>query len=696
MSISETTKKRLYQLGGAAEIAGLALTVRRWLFNTAAVDPINWRIHAVGPPVGILWFMIAAALAVIAVGACGKPDRFGYKLLPALLLSPLLLLPPQIPALLLTLAVCSWCAYRASDCRCRHAAVMSRRHCQWIVAILALAVGAWSFLVQKRAFDTMFLAYQDWGEYTECYLKLAFGAEPLKAFLARAGHFNPLPNLMMSALLYLFTAPETVFAASAVLIASLPVLAWKLAEESRLPKGCALGFAVIAAFNPIFINQSLSLFYGFHPVLFQGPLILLFLLMERRKCRWGMIAAIAASLCVQETAAVLWFGYGIYLMTRKKYLAGIMLAALCLSFFMLTSYAIMPWVFGSSDNPQTFHYAQLGSTPVEIILSPLLRPKAFFGTLLQKQNLFFIAALALPFCGLVAKRAPIIGAPLLLGVLLQGSPLIKNPAMQYGFELSVLLLGCAVTDLGEARSHIRYRTLPGAVFMTLLCALLYAKVPCGKYSTAALFRMPKAAETIAYLRRFSTGDTRVLSTRRLRLYHMFDRATAPLDGEWRVNDTIVLGLDDEMEEVNGVRRRLLKNPQAMPLTSTNFCGSTFTVWKIAPPGVPRPPLPFMMRTTPQSFAALGGMLASADDHFSLRIRQTGDRQLQLSVRLERRVDYDVNVELIFLRNGKSVHHRLPFGDGILPAWAAAPGETYVVDIKDADPDRLSVELTPRP
>lgn len=697
MRISETAKRRLLQLGGATAIAGIALTIRRWIFNTVAVDPIHWQIRPAAPPVGISWFLLAAAVAVIAVAVCGKADKLGRKLLPALLFVPLLLLPPEMPVLLATLAVCSWCAYRALNGRCRCVLTLPRDWHTWAVAALALAAGAWSFVIQKRAFDTMFLAYQDWGEYTECYLKLAFGAESLKAFLARAGHFNLLPNLLMSAALYLVTVPETVFAASALLLASLPLLTWKLAREYRLPDGCALGFAAIAAFDPIFINQSLSLFYGFHPVLFQGPLILLFLLMERRKCRWGMIAAVIASLCVQETAAVLWFGYGIYLLTRKKYSAGLLLAAGCPLFFLLISHAVMPWVFEAVGNPQTFHYAQLGGSPMEIMLSPLLRPRAFFGTLCQMQNLYFLTALLLPLGGALSRRPLIIGAPMLLGVLLQESPLIKNPAMQYGFELSVLLVGCAVTDFRGAKRDIRRgAALRSAVFMTLLCAFFYARIPYGKYPAAVLFRMPKANATIGYLRKFSTGDTRVLTTKRLRLYHMFDRATAPLDGEWRVNDTIVLDLDDAMEDVGEARRRLLETPQAMPITSTNFYGSTFTVWKIAPPGVPRAPLPFMMRTTPQEFAALGGRpLDSSDANFSLRLRQTAGRGTRLMIRLDRKIAYDVDVELRFESGGQPIHRRHPFGEGIRPAWAADPGETYVLDIKEAEPDRLSVVLAPR-
>ena len=117
----------------------------------------------------------------------------------------------------------------------------------------------------------------------------------------------------------------------------------------------------------------------------------------------------------------------------------------------------------------------------------------------MKRTLLLTLALAL-------LAALLIALPLFLGVVMQASPDGKNPAMQYGFEITVVLLCAAVAaagDLLEKRTIKDNRDLRAGVrtvtVMTLLCALCWSRLPVGLYSTKTIFRFADATETIAAL-----------------------------------------------------------------------------------------------------------------------------------------------------------------------------------------------------
>ena len=688
---------------GALAFVAIALTFRRWWCNTAAIDAVYYAVHPVRNPVGAEWFVVAAAAATILVLVRKRLARSGEVLFPALLFYPLLILPPGFPALAGVLAVTGWCLYRALQWKCA-LPPLSPRAGVIATAALSFVVAGWSFFIQNRAFSSLFLAYSDWGEYAECYLKLASGQTPWSSFLAQAGHFNPLPNILMSGLLRCFPSPAVIFLTGAMCLGALPGLSYRLARLHRLPPGAAVGCAAMAAFNPVLINQSLSLFYGFHPVLFLGPLILAWFIFCAGKNRAGMVVVFATALLVQETAAVFFAGYALKLLLEKKYLSGAALGLLCLVVFAVVSYWIMPAVLGGSNNPQMFHFAQLGDSPLEVVLSPLLRPRAFFDTLLQRQNLYFTAALLLPV-GALALRAPLqlaTGIPLLAGVLLQQSVEVKNPAMQYGFELSLITIAAAVAGAGELLRSRKRTALPQfrggvrcTVIMTLLCSAFWGRLPSGKYPASEILKRPDATGTIRFLRRCSEPGGRVLSTRRLRLYHMFDRRTAPLDSSWESGDTIILDLHDGMEPVDLLRRRLAVDPRAIPVSSKNFYGRQFAIWRIAPPGTPRPPLPFIRNIPEENFQQLGLPLPQDNPDFAARLTRSPRNTPVLLLRLLRKVAYDVEINLSLRLPQRTVTRRLCFGDGVYPAWSASPGETYLLELPDADMESIIISLTPR-
>ena len=687
-------------ISGAAVLTGLVLTVKRWAFDTLAIDAITYTVYPAEPPTPIWPFLSAALAATAAAAALKRLERIGTKLAPCWLLLPLFVLPHDFVNLAAALAVVAWSLSRFLNGKPPKIRLPKSGTYCFVLLLSALVVG-WSLFIQRRAFGSMCLAYQDWGEYSECYLKLVDGEVPLRSWPVQAGHFNLLPNLIMSTLFRIWRTPETVFFVSAILLGVLPVLIYRLAREHRLPRNAAALFGFAAAFSPILINQSLSLFYGFHPVLFQGVLIVGFFIFERRRCRIGMTTMIALSFLVQETAAALWFGYALYLLSRKRFRFGTALALASLVYFAAVSRIVMPFACGSTDNPQLFHYAQLGDSLWGVLLSPLVRPRVFWGTVFQKQNLFFAAALLLP-CGVLALRAPrrmLIALPLFAGVMMQESGDVKNPVMQYGFEITVVLLCAAVAAAGNM---LQKRTVAGknilrsgirtVAVMSLLCALGWSRLPIGLYSAKSILRFPDATGIIDTLRRYSDPGGRVLSNKNLRPYYMFDRRTAPLDSEWKTGDTVVLDLADTMESVDSIRRRLLNDRRAVPCFPPDLRPSRFVVWKIT--GAPRPPWGFLCRTDEKEFQRIGLELQQDDPAFEARVTRAPDGRLLVLVRLKNKIDYDVTIELKLRRDGKESYHPVGFGN-IYPMWYATPGDTFIVPIPDGTPTALQLAITRR-
>ena len=72
-----------------------------------------------------------------------------------------------------------------------------------------------------------------------------------------------------------------------------------------------------AALSPVFGNLNLCIFYGFHPIYFAIPALLLFFIFRAGNNRPGMILCMFATMMMKETMMIFWTGYGLWLLTRR-------------------------------------------------------------------------------------------------------------------------------------------------------------------------------------------------------------------------------------------------------------------------------------------------------------------------------------------------------------------------------------------
>ena len=99
--------------------------------------------------------------------------------------------------------------------------------------------------------------------------------------------------------------------------------------------------------------------------------------------------------------------------------------------------------------------------------------------------------------------------------------------------------------------------------------------------------------------------------------------------------------------------------------------------KITPPGTPRPRLPFLLRRPPEEFAVWGKPLPQEDPAFEARIAPARNGSVLL-IRVNKKVAYDVIIELEILQDGKLSRRKSRFGSGVYPAWQARPGDICAV------------------
>ena len=699
---------KLLSLAGAAAAAGAALRhLTLGVYSTKLLKGVQFSPDA-GWTNFIFPFLCAAAVLWFARG---RERRYEYAFRPFWLLLGVFVWPAgESSVFCYALAVFVWGVLRlgaggkAPDLR-----EIPGIFAGAAVGVLTAGVVVWSFLLQCAAFDSWFLIFGDWGIYSECYLRFASGAGSVKELLCAAGHFNVLVNLLMTGALRAVPSPRTVFFINSLAIASAVPLCFLLARKNALDRSASLLMALCAAVYPVFTRQYLCLFYGFHPIIFFIPALLTFFICRSAGSKRGMVLCIGLSLLIQETVAVFWGGWGLYLIAvERKYRKGAFLLLFSGAWFAFLACFLQPWAAGAAVYGQNFHYSALGATPFEAAFSPFLRPGAFWGSLLSPRGLFFTAVLLTPVWAAVLAFPGLLlaGLPLLAGVLLQSSDEVKTPLLQYGVEISTLLLCAAIVNLGRLRRgeapllRVRGNAFRGALAATAagigLGYLFFGfGFKFGLYPGDTYRHGPDASRAVAFLKKhLPEHPVRILATGRLRTHFMFDYPTAPLTEEYREGDFLIIDLHDpafeDMAKIEALRRKLYRDPRTRPVTHVNWYGKQIVLLKIVPKETPHHIL--CRKVGKELFERAGGRaLASGIDGVSVRC---DGGALHFRIDRELPCDCDVFIDLQF-PDGKVKTLEYAWDFGLFPAWSQGPGTLWSVPLPSGF-SRIGVRFKVRP
>ena len=154
----------------------------------------------------------------------------------------------------------------------------------------------------------------DWSFYALEYIRLG-GEWARRGSSLQRRTLNLLPGCCGSVVRVHSSVPD-IFVATRGAVSAVPC-GYFLARSYRWERSAAAWFAVALAVHFTLNNQTLSLFYGYHPIVWFIPLGMLFFGFKARGRRKTAGVMLALSLLVQETVAAVWFGYGFMLMFRR-------------------------------------------------------------------------------------------------------------------------------------------------------------------------------------------------------------------------------------------------------------------------------------------------------------------------------------------------------------------------------------------
>lgn len=659
-----------------------------------------------------------------------KLRRLAQVLSPLLLLYPLLWFAwDNFFFLPLSLILFGWSAFRACSmfsgvlywkwARGRHF------HSAWIPVLVGMlyVVGIfWGFSMQAQAYRSMFLLYSDWGTYADGYLNLLkTGGPAWWNWLSTGAHWNPFVNLVMTGAMWIYPRAETVFAMNSIVIYSAVPLSYVLGRAGGLSRGISLFFAVAAFLNPSYSHMNLTLFYGFHPVNFIIPLLLLFFLFREKNSRLGMGIVFCLTLMVQETMMIFWVGYGLYLLVRREWRIGLALILFSSLGFVFLSSWVLPRICGTNVYPLSFLFDTLGRTPAEIALSPIHKASVFWSTFFQWQNFAFLLTLMIPFffCLWVSPSMMIAMVPLLAGIFMRSSIEVKSIMFQYGVETTTLFLALALLNVCRTMRkepsrlpsllNVGMKKYPSKTLALALCAATAVTVlgayQCfamtkfiGKCTLDNLFPESDVTDLIREMKEIIPPGSRILSTERLRAHFMFDFPTDRFTASRRPGDILILNFYDVMmndrKTLERVRREIAFDKRVVPLMTCLKNDQQFIVCRVMDSVNVS-----MIRKLPvvefAEFDSLGVPIPETDPHFAGRyVNMNGKYLFRWQIR--KTPEYDVDIKVFLECSHGTVLHRQAFGFGLFPAYSLEPGSVFQFEVNLPGVRNIQVEVVKLP
>ncbi len=349
-----------------------------------------------------------------------------------------------------------------------------------VVVLMTTAACGWWLFQGVTAFHDYLLGYCDFAQYgwrvANTWAGRGFMMETpgLPAFW---DHF--CPSVALLAPVWGMTHDVRLFIVLQAICLSLPAIFVYLIVRrwgGSGTTGClwAAAFLVFPAVGQLNLNYS----YGWHPgsvamVLFFAAM---FALVAGRR---GTAAILAAFACTwQDYVAVnlAWFALVMMLVAwPKRWSHGKevsrmgapnplaselppwawMVTAGVAALYFLAIYQLAPF-----SQEETARFGNLGDTPAEIMLSPVLRPEAFWGNVFRQRSVTFLLALTVPLglSNLLRGWKTLLGASLPLGVLVAWDfPPATSIAFQYHALTLPVLFAAAISGatIGNGRCQAR-------------------------------------------------------------------------------------------------------------------------------------------------------------------------------------------------------------------------------------------------
>ena len=699
------------------------------IYNTVfEIDSVNLvfysvickeKISAVAFPVSLAFSIwLIAMMFAYAVKTLNSPDtitRLNRALLPLLLMPSIFLLPIAFHMTFIFIAVIGVSLFRyfllfQPDGICPRWEFQRQWPALLILLALSMAFIGYGFYVQKKAFDTAYISWGDWGYFYESLHNTLNG----RWFWLNKLHINFLGSRFCPGLIILlpymkfFGSPYAFFLMSSTILASGGILVYLLGRGMNFTVRESMIFGVIYFLIPGFFNMNLCLTYGFHEIYFTIPTVLLAFYFYERKKYTPALLFFLGSMTFQETIPVLWLGFGVVALLKSRFRLAAILIVVSLAYFYFANQIAVPYFRGEVFNASVFRYEHLGNTMGEIALSPLTKPDAFWGSLLRPGTFYFLAILLLPVFILTLSFPLGLAAAGLLFMFLciEKTDQTQNIMLHYQtMMLEVIIINMLycyrrlkdgeispwfkwlswLVPVNNGSNACRNAGLFATFFTALLCFFIYSNTHFSKNPLPDFNAFSDCRPAVSKFGEFIPPGTRVSSTLRMAahfcvrndVYHDLN----PSQSRYPIQEYVLLDLLDPLSgNTFPLRDYLLKTKNYKLIHSYGDEIHFILLLKQQAVTSASPDVSNIPRSTWPTF---GIPITLNDDNFSARwkIKSQSNQTttVQVGLRVENPVDNEVVIRIALLGEKQSLLRSNIFGKGWYPLRQASPGDTYLIE-----------------
>ncbi len=353
-----------------------------------------------------------------------------------------------------------------------------------IVWISASLLSLFYFWQQVHYWKDLALGYADCAEYARLLnntvynpRELFMSANPEKPMFW--GHFEP-GILLFAPLWALWPDLKMIFALQVVVIVGVSLPLYWIGRRVFRERVAALLLVAAWLVYPSASQLIYSASYGFHfgnvclPLYF---LALAFWLDGRS--RWALAAAAWALLMKEEAAIVMgMFGLYVAIFERRLWL-GTAITVTAFGYFLVVTTLIIPPVrLGHYELLRFFD--DLGHSKWEIFLSPLTRPRIFWGKLFEARSFYFAAALLAPLLFYPLRKPHVLCVGLLTFVFDCLYPALKSICYHYQAALLPVVFWALACALQHKQLQARRAALLGVIGSGAMISIFLGNMPYSK------------------------------------------------------------------------------------------------------------------------------------------------------------------------------------------------------------------------
>jgi uncharacterized membrane protein len=442
-------------------------------------------------------------------------------------------------------------------------------------AVVSAAVGlSVYYLVQQiHYFNNFQLGYADCGDYARTMFNTLYN--PRELFLRVNpdrplfyDHFQPgflpfvplwflWPDLKVTILLQVL----------AVMACTFPIY-W-IGQKLLQDKTAALLLVVIWLVFPPVSQFVYSGSYGFHCGNLCLPLYFLSLAFWlRERPGWALLFAVWAIL-LKEEAAIPIGTFGLYLTlfgNRRK--LGIAIATVSFAYFLIVTSVVIPAISHQSYMAQS-HFAPIGETKKEILLSPWNNPKEFWGNLFAPSSFYFAALLLAPLLLVPLKKPSVLFVGSLVFLFDCLNPTLKSIRYWYQLALFPVVFWALAAALSRATPARQRAVLSGATVAGVLLSVFFGNVFWSKATMVALPVPPDRPQIVQWIAQRIDRQGSLFATQRAAAHFITQKylyVTPPLP---QLIDYVLLDMRDSWRTTSSLNwlrnlRDIQRQAEAIP------------------------------------------------------------------------------------------------------------------------------------